>query len=1176
MNNVREWVDYSNIHLSLKFPKATEEGIISRRKIYTYQMIIGIADSLRPINSSVPASQDAHYSFNIMFYSQKTRMFYGRQFFSKSVYSPNPDKVMFDQTVFFISRYDDPSCMAIIEFVVEDEGTIKSCGYSVVPIFDNPSAGEMRQIYGESVRSLLSPDHTTLGHQYSQINISARRYDAKGHILKWYLPENCPFSKYDFPPGIEFDGKGNEIEDIHEISLFSLHIAAVMVQIPMQFDQTIVTHIQQEYKTLDLPTVKERIAYLYLHNGWTIVGPRKQVILENKSSDLLVGYGSVELQRFNKDIKTAIIFELVYNILINGEIKSISCGCAISLPNLHVQNPPVDTSKNLQGCKHKAIFCIDEYPPFYNQHFKFPGEFLIGFDISRGERSEAKEESGGESEEEEEMKFEVYKDKTAVKERRRRPVDHSPISRQSDRYGPTTKQETKSSTSPSPTRKDDSDKAYPSKPTEVIKKEETKPMEIIKKEQIVEERKREEDEDRRRSRRRYDDEYDDDDYYYRRDRGGGYRKSRRPLSPLSPSQYSPLSSPYKPQKHRKDSDFEVESDSGDDLEDQMLTNPFLSKAMKTLLQPKNLADTTQPFLLQQVKHYTAYQPPIIGTWDNGADLNITTNYAKPMTRAAKAELAKYGITGTSGNNPFYTNSNKNIQTIAPEIATQFQLEESDINVRNLITIHFSMIETFDDVKLPSSLYFQFKFYTFDEFTSKNHYLQRKNDNLSMLVSDMSSVNPPVCLPYKSIIDYSELPSNELSMYYDYMTSKSLYINVYDGGLKLFIGYMLLPLKQLLRQQKPYISTSQYYTINAVISNGETPIEIANNAITHPVLGKVVITTCCTGEKGRGGDSGGESKTSSVPLSTSVPIHSITTNKEYFTKSYGVKSDVKIPIRVRLMEEVDPNLRETLTRYRSENNVPNPTIHSDESEIPFSTLDIIMQRYRNIDQPQTMSGQRLYRVIIALTSSTSKKAESKNDLDIESTLGIMYKQMSRANTIEEIRNAFLEFDRRLLGEVSKSQFRRVCENFGLESVDLINELEPYLKVFGSNQWDYESFLCLLLEQHSRELHKIIQRFKNMNFGTKLIKEIFDSCIGRCNNHLTKDDLIFLLAQFNFKFVQNFESGTLATFKETQIKRIKEREMRSVCYLFIYFLFIYFDIIEYKNYTQNIQRRITSVN
>lgn len=1121
MNNVREWIEYSNIHLSLKFPKATEEGIISRRKIYTYQIIIGIADSLRPINSSIPASKDAHYSFNIMFYSQNTRMFYGRQFFSKSILSPNPDKVMFDQTVFFISRYDDPSCMAIIEFVVEDEGNIKSCGYSVVPIFDNPSSGEMRPIYGESVRSLLSPDHTTLGHQYSQINISARRYDLKGHILKWYLPENCPFSKYDFPPGIEFDGKGNEIEDIHEISLFSLRLATVMTQIPMQFDQTIVNYIKEEYKTLDLPTVKERIAYIYLHNGWTIIGPRKQIILENKNSDLLVGYGSVELQRFNKDIKTAIIFELVYNIIINGEMKSISCGCAISLPNLQSQNPPVDTSKDLQGCKHKAIFCIEEYPPFYNQHFKFSGEFLIGFDISRGERSEAKEESGSEEEEEEEMKFEIYKDKTSVRERRRVPVDHSPITRPGDKYEPK-KQETKE------------DELTKSKPTVIIKKEE-KPIEVIKKEQVIQEERKREEEEEDKNRRRYDDDYDDDDYYYRRRRGG--RGSRRHISPPPPSDYSPLTSPYKPSKHRKDSDFEVESDSGDDLEDQMLTNPFLSKAMKTLLQPKNLADTTQPFLLQQVKHYTAYQPPIIGTWDNGNDLNITTSYNKPMTRAAKAELAKYGITGTSGNNPFYTNSTRNIQPITPEISTQFQLEESDINVRNLITIHFSMIETIDDVKLPSSLYFQFKFYTFDEFTSKNHYLQRKNDNLSMLVSDLSSVNPPVCLPYKSIIDYTELPSNELSMYYDYMTSKSLYINVFDGESKLFIGYMLLPLKQLLRQQKPYISTSQYYTINAVISNGDSPIEITNNSITHPVLGKVVITTCCTGEKGRNNNNG-ESKTSSS-LSSSVPIHSITTNKEYFTKSYGVKSDVKIPIRVRLMEEVDPNLRETLTRYRTENNVPNPVIHSDESEIPFSTLDIIMQRYRNQDQPHTMSGQRLYRVIIALTTTNT---ESKNDLD--STLGIIYKQMNKANTIDEIRNAFLEFDRRLLGEVSKSQFSRVCENFGLESVDLIYELEPYLKVFGSNQWDYESFLCLLLEQHSRELHKIIQRFKNMNFGTKLIKEIFDSCIGRCNDHLTKDDLIFLLAQFNFKFVQNFESGTLATFKENQIKRIKERELRNV--------------------------------
>lgn len=927
MNNINEWIDYNNIHLTLKYPNSINNTINQFNKIYSYHINIGIANSLKPINSIV--SNDAIYSFSIVFYSEKTRMFYGRQYFSKGVKPFKSENIEFNEDIFFISRYNDDSCIAVIEFFAEDKGDIKSCGYSTIPIFNNPQGEGVRDIYNESVRNLLV-NYSSTHSAYSKVTISARRFEKRNHLLKWYVPENCPFSKFDYPSGVIIEGRGADIEDIKDTEPLAIEIDNLTIQTPLNFESVLLNQIAAEYNSPDgLPNIKDRIIYASVHNGWTTVGSRKQIILQNRSSDILYSSSPVQLQRWNKDNKTCVLFELVYIILLNGEERPISCGIALYLPNATNKKPKqIDLYTNLKDCDRKIEFLKNEFPAFYNVKYKFNGDFIVGFNIGKGFYAEGKEDFDEDDDFVEENKTDYkitsYPRKSSIS--RRPSVSQSYSEKITPR--PIIKEDVKDSkpltqSQPKPQSQPQSEQPQPQhQQQQIIKEQVSRP----KNEEMKYERDYREEFNRERytpPRHYIDDSFD----------RYSYEKPRRPKSNL---------------------DLSIESDSGDDLEEEMLYNNFLSKAMKTLLKPSNFTNVDQPFVLEQVKHYSAYQPSIIGNWENSIDLNIPTSFTKPITRAAKAELAKYGITGNNDSN--YINS-KEIQTMPPEVKTEFHLEESDTNTRNQITIHFSMIESIDDSQLPESLYFQFKFYTYGDYKSKNHYLLKKNDNISMLVADNSQINPPVCAPYKITIDYNELSSYELPIYYDYMSCKSLYINVFDGDSRLFLGYILLPLKQLLRQQKPYVSTSQYYPINGLKTDGQTPIQITNTNIVNPILGRVVITTCCTGEKGRN-----ENKNSSYP------IHTITTNKEYFTHSYGIKSDIKVPIRVRLMEEVDPSLKETLSHQRQDKNVRSTKIISDESEISFSTLDIIMQRYRNLDRNETMSARRLLKVISAYISS----------------------------------------------------------------------------------------------------------------------------------------------------------------------------------------------------------------
>lgn len=142
----------------------------------------------------------------------------------------------------------------------------------------------------------------------------------------------------------------------------------------------------------------------------------------------------------------------------------------------------------------------------------------------------------------------------------------------------------------------------------------------------------------------------------------------------------------------------------------------------------------------------------------------------------------------------------------------------------------------------------------------------------------------------------------------------------------------------------------------------------------------------------------------------------------------------------------------------------------------------------------------------------------------------------------MRNGFLEYDRLITGELPFAQFRKVCDNLGLQDDDILNNLKPFLLDNENGLWDYEVLLCLIIENHSLELRKILQRFKNID-RLSLIESIFNSYIGKSNDHLTRDELMHLLSQFDFKFVQSFDALSISSTKEKQIQMLKERERRQ---------------------------------
>lgn len=251
-------------------------------------------------------------------------------------------------------------------------------------------------------------------------------------------------------------------------------------------------------------------------------------------------------------------------------------------------------------------------------------------------------------------------------------------------------------------------------------------------------------------------------------------------------------------------------------------------------------------------------------------------FMRGLSRGAKSRLHRYGIQDTIEDSPYAAvnaNANNLIHNQPTMMAMDLELEAGDDLSLHEINIQFGGFRASgkDGSKgfMPRAIYFSFQFFTCEATRTEDLRLiladgdrDREKDKqdggaMAVLMRDLDERRQEAGLVLRYLVDCSRSSPFEAIEFAEYLAHKSLYIDVWDADSLLPIGTMGIPLRMLMRQNKPMVKHAlECDVINCEVAapsyGGVTAMTVMEGGpVVGELLGAVQLVIANYGSKGHG-------------------------------------------------------------------------------------------------------------------------------------------------------------------------------------------------------------------------------------------------------------------------------------------------------------------------------------
>ena len=235
--------------------------------------------------------------------------------------------------------------------------------------------------------------------------------------------------------------------------------------------------------------------------------------------------------------------------------------------------------------------------------------------------------------------------------------------------------------------------------------------------------------------------------------------------------------------------------------------------------------------------------------------------AKELTRASQARLSRHGFSTVALHDAAQAQALEELSR--PSIMEELH----DTRARNEIVFCFAAYRApARNDPLPSSIYFSYHFFDRKPVRTERGLLRGEGASASnaiprVLVQDTGRRgrdDAPVTT--KHVVDTSEMTVFEARQFYEYLGSRTLYVDVWDGDAQIHIGTAAVPLRQLLRQGRPVVKKTLEYDVvlpHGAVDDAEALTVAEKSLAAGKLVGLLQLVACNYGEQGQSGDGPGD-------------------------------------------------------------------------------------------------------------------------------------------------------------------------------------------------------------------------------------------------------------------------------------------------------------------------------
>ena len=195
--------------------------------------------------------------------------------------------------------------------------------------------------------------------------------------------------------------------------------------------------------------------------------------------------------------------------------------------------------------------------------------------------------------------------------------------------------------------------------------------------------------------------------------------------------------------------------------------------------------------------------PSANTAPQGFGAVTGENYPKNLSRSDKARLVKSGVRGLLDYDQAFASYSPRL-----DIEAQDPLKASTFIIQFL-----AYRQTNRNKKLPESVCFGLRFYHFNNIVTESVFIRNGEPGMPWLI-EKQGPNPEMVVKFE--VEACEWDSVDFAKY---LLRKSLTVEVWDAQSHMILGFVRLPLIELLRQGRPSLVTTKEYALFADF-NGE--------------------------------------------------------------------------------------------------------------------------------------------------------------------------------------------------------------------------------------------------------------------------------------------------------------------------------------------------------------------
>jgi hypothetical protein len=207
------------------------------------------------------------------------------------------------------------------------------------------------------------------------------------------------------------------------------------------------------------------------------------------------------------------------------------------------------------------------------------------------------------------------------------------------------------------------------------------------------------------------------------------------------------------------------------------------------------------------------------------------------------------------------------------------VEMADPRCRSVLTLRFAAYRSPDRASpLPAAISVSYRF--FDRPPVRSGRLTLKldvanaRDGVSnatprLLVSE-GGASVGLAPDEKIVFDASAVTGGEAREVFEYLSCRTMFLDVWDGDSLLLLGTVALPLQQFLRQGRAVVQRAVEYDVVAAAGTDDAAATVTLHSSVPPVgraVGLLQVATCCYGEQGLGDRPGAASH---VPAPKLIP------------------------------------------------------------------------------------------------------------------------------------------------------------------------------------------------------------------------------------------------------------------------------------------------------------------